>query len=82
MAGRSIPFIFPKLVRAEYNTAPVLPAETKAEAIPSLTRLVPTTIEESGLLRTASTGDSLGPIVWLASMIVIPNFPRWRPAST
>ena len=58
IAGRSIPCIFPRLTRAEYNTAPVLPAETKAEAEPSFTRLVPNTIEESGLLRTASMGDS------------------------
>ena len=32
--------------------------QAKADAFPSFTRLVPTTIDDSGLRRIASTGDS------------------------
>ena len=38
--------------------APVLPAETQAWALPSLTRLMATRIDESFLLRSATTGAS------------------------
>ena len=39
-------------------SAPVLPADTHACAVPSLTRLIATRIDESFFLRSASAGGS------------------------
>ena len=53
-----MPFILPIITVAPVRRAPVLPAETKAFASPFLTRLSPTTIEESFFLLIAVVGTS------------------------
>ena len=50
------------------NTAPELPADTKASAFPSFTRFSATTMEESFFLRIAITGASSQEISSLASI--------------
>ena len=58
MAGRSMPGNVFSTKRAMAISAPVLPADTQACAVPSLTRLMATRIDESFFLRSASAGGS------------------------
>ena len=58
IAGRSIPGSVLSTKRAMAISAPVLPAETQACALPSLTRLIATLIDESFFFRSASAGGS------------------------
>ncbi len=92
MAGRLTPLVLPRVSSAANTTAPVLPAETKASALPSLIRLMPTTMEEFGLRLMAFMGCSLKSITCLASTMVMPVLLRafsaslrstlWRPTRT
>ena len=60
MAGRSMPSSVLRRYRAMAIRAPVLPADTAADAAPSLTCWMATRIEESFFLRKAtSTGSSM-----------------------
>ena len=56
--GLSIPLILPTTNTPPASTAPVFPADINACALPSLTSLSPTTIDESFLLLIAFTGLS------------------------
>ncbi len=58
IAGRSMPGSVFSTKRAIAISAPVLPADTQACAVPSLTRLIATRIDESFFLRSASAGGS------------------------
>src|SRR4030042_2935437 len=72
IAGRLIPFAFPSVSSDDATTDPVLPAETKAEALPLLRRLIPITIDELGLFWSDLIGCSLKSMTCLASPIEIP----------
>ncbi len=63
-AGRSTPATGRRMNRDAAITAPVLPALTKASAVPSRCSRRPRTMEESGFRRTAVAGDSDG---WIRS---------------
>src|SRR3989304_5799010 len=70
MAGRSTPGSTPSTNIPLAMAAPVLPAETKAPASPSLTSSAATRSDESRLRRTACEADSPMPITWDAWWIV------------
>ena len=70
-AGLSMPLILPIIKVPPVKTAPVLPAETKAEASLFLTKLSPTTIDESFFRLMAFVGDSSVEITSVAFLIVI-----------
>src|SRR3989304_248184 len=70
MAGRSTPGSTPRTNIPMAMAAPVLPAETKAPASPSLTSSAATRSDESRLRRTACEADSPMPITWDAWWIV------------
>ena len=58
MAGRLTPGMRCTYSRLAATTAPVLPALTKASALPSWTSFMPTTSDDSVFLRAAATGSS------------------------
>ena len=71
IAGRSMPGSVFSTKRAMAMSAPVLPADTQACAVPSLTRLTATRIDESFFLRSASAGGSSIVTTSLAGRIVM-----------
>ncbi len=58
-AGRSTPGMRPSPNKAAAITAPELPAEAKASALPALTSRMPAIMEESFLALTAMTCSSI-----------------------
>ena len=67
IAGRCTPLMRPMTRVAAAIAAPVLPAEKKPSALPSLTSRHPTTIEESDLPRTAAAGCSPISMTWVVT---------------
>src|SRR5690606_14623947 len=86
MAGRATPLMRPMRNSAEAMVAPVLPAETMADALPSRTASAARTSDESFIERTLAPGSSSMAMTWDASMT--PRSPRMdastsgRPTST